>query len=251
MFCVTLETTWWGQKDQSQWPSPWENARTTVSVWECSCCTFWWFECPRDSSWGPRTSQEELHSAGLSWTLYNFTGKYSESQLWHKMQISAFRMITGFQIISLQLYIICIILSCSFVSDSLQSHELQHSRLLCSLLSPGVCSNSCLLSWWGYLTISSFVASFFSCPLLSIFPRISISGGQSIGALVSASVFSMNIQGWFPLGLTSLISLQSTSLSRVFSSTTIQTHQFLGTQLFLWSNIHICTWLLENPCWNA
>ena len=133
-------------------------------------------------SWGQQlgTLPEEPHSAGLSWTLCNFTGKYSESQLWHKMQISTLRMITGFQIISLQLYIICIILQLLFVSDSLQSHGLQHSRLLCSLLSPGVCSDSCLLSWWGYLTISSFVASFFSCPLLSIFPRIRAFSNESV-----------------------------------------------------------------------
>ena len=85
--------------------------------------------------------------------------------------------------------------------------------------------------------------------LLSIFPSFRVfsneSGGQIIGA--SASVLSMNIQDWFPLGLTGLISLLSKGLSRVFSSTTIQKHQFFGTQTSLWSNSHICTWLLEKP----
>ena len=71
------------------------------------------------------------------------------------------------------------------------------------------------------------------------------SGGQSVAVLTSASVFPMNIQGWFPLGLTGLISLLSQGLSRIFSSSTIQKHQFFGTQPYLWSNSHICTWILE------
>ena len=94
-------------------------------------------------------------------------------------------------------------------------------------------------------------------PLLllpSIFPSVRVSfpmsrffksSGWSIGASASASVLPVNIQGWFPLGLTDLISLLPKGLSRVFSSTTVQQHQFLGAQLSLWSNSHICTWLLE------
>ena len=96
------------------------------------------------------------------------------------------------------------------------------------------------------------------CPLLllpSVFPSIRIfpvgqlfaSGGQSMGASTSASVLPMNIQDWFPLGLTGWISLQSKGLSGVFSNTTVQKHQFFGTQLSLWSNSHIHTWLLEKP----
>ena len=73
------------------------------------------------------------------------------------------------------------------------------------------------------------------------------SGGQSIGVSASASVFPMNIQDWFPLGLTGLISLKSKGLSRVFSNTTVQNHQFFGAQLSSWSNSHIHTWLLEIP----
>ena len=71
-------------------------------------------------------------------------------------------------------------------------------------------------------------------------------GGQSIGASASASVLLMNIQGWFPLGLTGFISIKSKGLSRVFSSTIVWKRQFFGAQPFLWSNSHISTWLLEN-----
>ena len=73
------------------------------------------------------------------------------------------------------------------------------------------------------------------------------SGGQSIGTSASASVFPMNIQGWFPLGLTGLLSLQSKGLSWVFSSTAVQKHQFFSSQHFLWHNCHIRTWLMEKP----
>ena len=110
------------------------------------------------------------------------------------------------------------------MSDSLPPHELQHTRLPCPSLSPGVCSNSCPLSWWYYLIISSS-AALFSCP--QSFPEsgsfpmswLFASGGQNIGASAPVSVLPVNIQGWFPLGLTGLISLQSKRLSRVFSST--------------------------------
>ena len=94
-------------------------------------------------------------------------------------------------------------------------------------------------------------------PLLfpSIFPSIRVffsesvfaSGGQSVGTSASTSVLPMNIQDWYPLGLTGLISLQSKGLSRVFSSTTVQKHQFFRAQVSLWSNSHIHTWLLEKP----
>ena len=121
------------------------------------------------------------------------------------------------------------------------------------LPSPGVCSNSRPLSRWCYPTISSSVIPFSSC--LQSFPAsgsflmswLFISGGQSIGASASASVLPVTIQGWFPLGLTGLISLQSKALSRIFSSTPFQKHQFFGTRPFLWSNSHIHTWLLEKP----
>ena len=116
-----------------------------------------------------------------------------------------------------------------------------------------VCSDLCLLSWWCYPVISSSVVPFSSC--LQSFPAsgsflmspLFTSGGQSTGASATASVFPMNIQGWFPLESTGLISLLSKGLSRVFSSTTIQKHQFFSAQPSLWSNSHICMWLLEKP----
>ena len=126
----------------------------------------------------------------------------------------------------------------------------------CPPLSPGVCLNSCPLSWWCYLTISSSVAHFSFC--LQSFQasgsfsmsQLFNSGGQIIGASASAAVLPMNIQDWFPLRVTGLISLQFKGLSRVFSSTTIWKHQFFGIQPALWSDSHIHTWLLEKPwCW--
>ena len=105
---------------------------------------------------------------------------------------------------------------------------------------------SCPLSWWCHPTISSSVSPFSqSFPASGSVPVswLFVPAGQSIGA--SASVLPMNIQGWFPLGLTGLLCLLSRELSRVFSSTTIWKHQFFGAQPSLWSNSHICTWLLK------
>ena len=136
------------------------------------------------------------------------------------------------------------------MSDSLQLHELQHARPPCPSPTPGVYSNSCTFSWWCHPTTSSSVVPF-SClqsfPASGSFPKCGLftSRSQRIGASVSASVLPMNIQGWFPLGLTSLISLLSRGLSRVFSSTTVWEHQFFGAQFSLWSNSYIRTWLLE------
>ena len=141
----------------------------------------------------------------------------------------------------------------SVVSDSLRPHELQHARPPCPSPTPGVYPNSCASSRWCHPAISSSVVPFSSC--LQSFPasgsfsmsQFLTSGGHSIGASASASVLPMNIQDWFPLGLTGLISLQSKGLSRVFSSTTIWKHQFFGAQRSLWCNSHIRTWLLEKP----
>ena len=118
---------------------------------------------------------------------------------------------------------------------------------------PMFCSNSCPLSWWYHPAISSSVVSFSSCPqsfpASESFPMswLFVSGGQSFGVSASASLLPTNTQGWLPLGLTGLISLQFKGFSRIFSSTTLQKHQFFGTQPSLWSNSHICTWLLEKP----
>ena len=133
------------------------------------------------------------------------------------------------------------------MSGSLRPNGLPHSRIPCPSLSPRVYSNSCPLSGWCHPTISSSVTLFSSClqsfPASGSFPmsQLFISGSQSIAL---ASVFPMNTQGWFPLGLTGLISLQPKGLSRVFSSTTIWQCQFFGAQPSLWSNSHNCTWLL-------
>ena len=142
--------------------------------------------------------------------------------------------------------------SCSVVSNSLQTHGLQHARPPCPSQTPGVYSNSCPLSWWCHLTISSSVVPF-SChqsfPASGSFQmsQFFISDGQRIGVSAFASVLSMNIQDWFPLGWTGWISLQSNRLSRVFFNTTVQKHHFSSTQLSLWSNSHIHTRLLEKP----
>ena len=143
--------------------------------------------------------------------------------------------------------------SCSVMSSSLQSHGLQHARLPCPSPTPEVCSNSCPSSQWCYPTISLSVVPFSSClqsfPASGSFPvsQFFTSGGHSIGVSALAPVLPMNIQDWFPLGWTGWISLQSKGLSRVFSNTRVQKHQFFGSHLSLWSNSHIHTWLLEKP----
>ena len=123
--------------------------------------------------------------------------------------------------------------SLSVMSDSLQPHGLQHARPPCPLPTAGVHPNPCPLSWWCHQTIPSSVVPF-SC--LKSFPpsgsfqmsRFFASGGQSIGVSASTSVLPMNVQDWFLLGWPGWISLQSKGLSRVFSNTTVQKHQFFG-----------------------
>ena len=129
--------------------------------------------------------------------------------------------------------------SCSVMSDSLRPYEPQHARLPCPSPTPGVHPNLCPSSWWCHPTISSSIVPFCSCP--QSFPasgsfqmsQLLTSVGQSIGVSASASVLPMNTQDWSPLGWTGWISLQSKELSRVFSNTTVQKHQFFGTQLSL------------------
>ena len=132
-------------------------------------------------------------------------------------------------------------------SDSLWPHGLQHARPPCPSPTPGVHPNPCPLSRWCHPTISSSVVPFSSC--LQSFPasgsfqksQLFASGGQSTGVSASTSVFLMNTQDWSPLGWTGWISLQSKGLSRVFSNTTVQKHQFFSAQLSLQSNSHIHT----------
>ena len=122
------------------------------------------------------------------------------------------------------------------MSHSLQ--WLQHARLSCPSLSPGVCSKSCPFSWWCHPTILSTVTSFSSLhqsfPASGSFPmnQLFASGGQTTGAPALASVLPLNIQDWFPLGLTGLITLQSKEFSKVFFSITVQKHQIFNTQLY-------------------
>ena len=136
----------------------------------------------------------------------------------------------------------------SVVSDSLQPHGLQHTRLLCPSLSPRVFSDSCLLSQWSHPTIFPLLSYPQSFPVSESFPMswLFVSGAQSIGASASTSVLPMNIQSWFPLGLTGLIALLSKELSRLFFSTTVQKHQLFEHQChtFLISS-YICIRLLE------
>ena len=143
--------------------------------------------------------------------------------------------------------------SCSVVSNSLRPYELQHSRPPCPLPTPGVHSDSCPSSQRCHPAISSSVIPFSSCP--QSLPasgsfqmsQFFASGGLSIGVLASTSVLPVNTQDWSPLGWIGWISLQSKGLSRVFSNTTVQKHQFFGAQLSSQSNSHIHTWPQEKP----
>ena len=143
--------------------------------------------------------------------------------------------------------------SYSVMPDSLQPHGLQHAKPPCPSPTPRFYSKSCPLSWWCHPTISTYVVPFSShlksFPASESFPmsQLFASGGQSIGVSSSASVLSMNIQDWTLLGWNGWISLQSKGLSRVFSNTTVQKHQFFSTQLSLYSSSHIHTWPLEKP----
>ena len=145
--------------------------------------------------------------------------------------------------------VVVYLLSCVWLSATPWSAARQASL---SFTISGVCSNSCSLSQWCHSTNSSSVI-LFSC--LQSFPAtesspvswLFTSGGQTIRDSSSASVPPKNIQGQFLLGMTGLISLLSKGLSRVFSSTTVRTHQFFDAQPSLWSNSHIYTWLLEKP----
>ena len=163
---------------------------------------------------------------------------------WKRIQInfwifSSDYLLNGWWIWFLKYVFSSIQFSLSVVSDSLPLHELRHTRPPCPSPAPGVYPNSCPLSRWCHPTISSSVIPFSS--RLQSFPasgsfqmnHLFASGGQSIGVSASTSVLPMNIQDWFPLGWTGWIPLQSKGLSRLFSNTTVQKHQFFSAQLFL------------------
>ena len=144
-------------------------------------------------------------------------------------------------------------ISRSVVSNSLRPHELQHARPPCPSPTPGVCSNSCPSSRWCHPAIWSSVIPFSSCPqslpASESFPmsQLFVWCGQSTGVSALASFLPKKSQGWSPSEWTGWISLQSKGLSRVFSNTTLQKHQFFSAQPSSQSNSHIHTWPLEKP----
>ena len=152
-----------------------------------------------------------------------------------------------------QFLVVAQLLSCvQLGNQQVKAWTLQHTRLPCPSPTSRACSDSCPSSQWCDLTISPSFIPFSSClqsfPASKFFPtsQFFTSGGPRIGASALALVLPMNIQDWFPLGFTGLISLLSKGVSRVFSSTTtVWKHKFLGTQPFLLSSFYIHAWLLE------
>ena len=164
----------------------------------------------------------------------------NEQRLPPTFQSYWYRYFYQFDPIGIKVYVLkirSVQFSHSVMSNSLWPHGLQHTRLPCLSPTPGACSNSCPLSQWCHPIISSSAIPFSSClqsfPASGSFPvnQFFELGGQSIGASASASVLPINIQDWFPLSLTGLISLLSKGLSRVFSNPIVRKHQFFGVQL--------------------
>ena len=181
--------------------------------------------------------------AGHNWATFTFTFTFISQEL-----MAPDAMILVFWMLSFKpVFKSSSLLSYSVMPDSLPPQGLQHARLLCSSLSPRACSNSRPSRQWCHPSISSSVIPFTSClqsfPASGSFPmsQFFASGGQSIAASASASVLPMNIQDWFTLGLTGLISLQSKEISKVFSNAIIQKHQFFHAKPSLWSKSHIHT----------
>ena len=193
---------------------------------------------PMDCSLPGSSVHEILQARILEWVAIPFSRRSSQPRDWTQVYCIAGRFLTIWAVLS------------SVVSNSLWPYGLQHARLACPTPTPWARSNSCPSSQWCH---PFHPLSFPSPPTFNLsqhwglFPRSQFftSGGQSIR--VSSSVLPVNIQDWFPLGLTCLISLQSRRLSVVFYSTTVQKHQFFSIQVSLWSTSHIHTWLLEKP----
>ena len=179
-----------------------------------------------------------MGSGGIWATVHEIAKNRTQPSNWaHTYTVIKNRMISE---ISPNIWkLLLLLFSHSVVFDYLWLYGLQRARLPCPPSSPRVCSNSCPLSQWCHPTISSTLVPFSSClqsfPASGAFPvsHFFASGGQSIGISASASVLLMNIQDWFPLWLTGWIFLLSKGLARVFSNTTVQKHQFFGTQLSL------------------
>ena len=171
----------------------------------------------------------------------------SQSITWEKQRNEIVLALgVGFQFSSVQF-------SRSVVSGSLRLHESQHARALCPSPTPRIHSNSRSLSRWCHPAITSLVAPFSSCPqsltASESFPMSQLFawGVQSTGTSALAPFLPKKFQGWSPSEWTGWISLQSKGLSRAFSNTTVQTHQFFGAQPSSQSNSHIHTWPLEKP----
>ena len=157
--------------------------------------------------------------------------------IWYKVWLLAYRYFIGSVSYAITSKLLQLQFSHSVMSDSLRSHELQHTRPPCPSPTPGVHPNPCPLSPWCHPTISSSVVPCSSCPqsfpASGLFKWVSSHHVAKVGVSASTSVFPMNTQDWSPLGCTGWISLQSKGLSRVFSNTTVQKHQFIG-QIIIW-----------------
>ena len=209
---------------------------------------------PVDCSLLGSSIHEILQARILEWAAISFTRRSSQPRDRTQVSHIAGRRFTlwATRVVIIYFQFSSVQFSPLVMSDSLRPHGLQHARLPCPSPTPGACSSSCLSDQWCHPTISSSVVPF-SC--LQSFPasesfqmsHLLASGGQSIGVSASPSDLPMNIQDWFPLWWTGWISLQSKGLSRGFSSTTVQKHQFFSTQFSLQSNSHIHTWLLGKP----
>ena len=218
------------------------------------------------SFWGPawicylgilRVSLRQKLQNGLSINLLlqnNFKHNRYKKQECHEPYISSFG-INNYKtnLLVSQVVIRSDQISCSVMSDSLWHHESQHARPPCPSSTPGVHPDSCPSTQWCHSAISSPVVPFSSClqfvPASESFPmnQLFTWGGQSTGVSALASFLPKKSQGWSPSEWTGLISLQSKGLSRVFSNTTVQKHQFFGAQPSSQSNSHIHTWPQEKP----
>ena len=196
------------------------NNNKVFCFWSFWFCLFFFLLWPHYTAYGilvPQPRIEPIPSAMKAWSPNHWASREAIGKICFKKLKKCYDALL-------------LLLNHSVVSNSLRPHGLQHARLPGPSLSPRICSNSCPFSQWCHPTILSFVipVSSFpqSFPASESFPvsQLFASGGQSIGVSASASVLPMNIQGWFPLGLTGLISLLSKGLSRVFSSTTVWNH---------------------------
>ena len=179
--------------------------------------------CSGSILWAHGMQARRVLSVSSGWNNERFPSvDFNKPKHWSHSDLKPFRQLSS------------VLFSCSVMSDSLQTHGLQHTRPPCPSPAPRVYSNSCLVSCWCHPTIpfSSCPQSF---PESGSFPisQFFASGGQSIGVSASGPVLPMNIQDWFPLGWTGWISLQSKGLSRGCSNTTVQKHQFFGAQFSL------------------